>query len=245
METRLTEIADGIHQITTYLPAMDFSLNQYLLLGADPLLFHTGMRGMFPSVAEAVSRVIPPEDLRWISFGHVEADECGSMNEWLHTAPHAIVAQGMTGCMVSITDLADRAPRPLADGEVLDIGGRRLRWIDTPHVPHCWEAGLLYDETTRTLLCGDLFTQTGRYPASTTGDILGPAMASEDTFPGSSSLAPTSGTTVRQLADLNINTLAPMHGPTFTGNCYLSLIGLADNFDERVRQAHAKSSVRS
>jgi flavorubredoxin len=135
--------------------------------------------------------------------------------------------------MISISDMADREPRPLEDGEVLDIGGHRLRWIDTPHVPHCWEAGLLYDETTRTLLCGDLFSQMGSFAASSSADIVGPAIAAEDEFPGSSSLSPTSGATIRRLAALDIDTLALMHGPAYTGDCRAALLDLADDFDKR------------
>jgi len=236
METRVAEVADGVHQLTTYVSDMDFSFNQYLIAGDEPLLFHTGPRHMFPSVSEAVSRVVPIDTMRWISFGHVEADECGSMNDWLAAAPLSIVVQGMTGCMVSLTDLADRPPRPLADGDVIDIGGHRMRWLDTPHVPHGWEAGLFYDETTRTLFCGDLFTQTGAYPATTTDDIMGPAIAGEDLFQASS-LAPASGATVRRLADLGIDTLALMHGPTYTGDCRGALLDLADDFDKRIAGA--------
>ena len=237
VDTRLTEIAPGIHQVTTYLPEMDFGLNQFVVAGDEPLLFHTGMRWMFPSVTETVSRVLPANRVRWIAFGHIEADEYGSMNEWLAAAPQATVVQSMTGCMVSIGDLADREPRPLADGEVLDIGGHALRWIDTPHVPHAWEAGLLYDETTRTLFSGDLFTQMGQYAPSTTADIVGPAVAAEDDFPGSSSLHPASGATIRRLASLAVETLAPMHGPAFTGDCRTALLDLADDFDKRVAAA--------
>src|SRR6476620_9816355 len=176
METRLTEIADGVHQMTTHVAEMNFSFNQYLVAADEPLLFHTGPRQMFPLVSEAVSRVVPVDSLRWIAFGHVEADECGSMNEWLTAAPQSTVVQSVTGCMVSLTDLADRAPRPLGDGEVLGIGGHDIRWIDTPHVPHAWEAGVIYDQTTRTLFCGDLFTQTGAYVAASNDDIVGPAI---------------------------------------------------------------------
>jgi flavorubredoxin len=233
METRVAEIADGIHQLTTHIPEMDFSFNQYLITADEPLLFHTGPRKMFPLVSDAVARVVPVEQLRWISFGHVESDECGSMNDWLGAAPQSTVAQSMTGCMVSVTDLADRAPRPLADGEVLDIGGHRMRWIDTPHVPHAWEAGILYDETSRTLFCGDLFTRTGAYAPATTDDIVGPAIAAEDIF-RASSLAPSSGATLRRLADLDVATLALMHGPTFTGDCRGALLDLADDFDKRI-----------
>ncbi len=233
METRLTEIADGVHQMTTYVPEMDFSFNQYLVSGDEPLLFHTGPRKMFPLVSEAVSRVVPADQMRWIAFGHVEADECGAMNEWLAAAPQATVVQSMTGCMVSVTDLADRAPRPLSDGQVLDIGAHQIRWIDTPHVPHAWEAGIVYDETTRTLFCGDLFTRTGSYAAASNEDLVGPAIAAEDIFHGSS-LAPASGATVRRLAELDVETLALMHGPAFSGDCRTALLDLADDFDHRI-----------
>ncbi len=233
METRLTEIADGVHQLTTHVAEMNFSFNQYLVSADEPLLFHTGPRQMFPLVSEAVSRVMPTDQLRWIAFGHVEADECGSMNEWLGAAPQSTVVQSMTGCMVSLTDLADRAPRPLSDGEVLDIGGHEIRWIDTPHVPHAWEAGLIYDGTTRTLFCGDLFTQTGAYAPTGDDDLIGPAIAAEDIF-HSCSLAPSSGATVRALADLDVATLALMHGPAFSGDCRAALLDLADDFDRRV-----------
>ena len=140
--------------------------------------------------------------------------------------------------MVSIGDLADRPPRALADGEILDIGGHRLRWIDTPHVPHAWEAGLLFDETTRTLFCGDLFTQMGQYQATTDSDIVEPAIAAEDAFPGSSSLHPATGDTIRRLSTLEVAVLAPMHAPAFTGDCRRALERLADDYDERVAAIH-------
>jgi len=236
METRVTEVAQGIYQLTTYVPEADFCFNQVLVAGDEPLLFHTGPRQMFPLVSEAVSRILPAESLRWITFGHVESDECGSMNDWLRIAPNATVAQSMIGCMVSLGDLADRAPRPLGNGEVLDIGGHRMRWIDTPHVPHGWEAGVLYDETTKTLLCGDLFTRTGAFPATTTDDIVGPASAAEDMY-SAFSLAPASGATIRGLADLGVDTLALMHGPAFTGDCSVALRDLADDIDKRIAAA--------
>lgn len=237
METRLAEVADGVHQLTTYVEEADFSFNQYLVTGEEPLLFHAGPRQMFPLVSEAVARVVPVDSMRWISFGHVESDESGSMNQWLAAAPRSTVAQSVTGCMVSLNDLADRPPRPLAGGEVLDIGGHRLRWIDTPHVPHNWEAGLLYDETTRTLFCGDLFTRTGSYGPTTSDDIVGPARATEDLF-HACSLNPSSGDTVRSLADLDVATLALMHGPAFSGDCRTALLELADDFDRRVTAAN-------
>lgn len=176
METRVTEVADGVFQLSTFVGA-PVGFNQYLVVADEPLLFHTGMRQMFPLVSTGVAKVLAVEALRWVSFGHVEADECGSMNDWLAIATQATVAQGGIGCMVSLGDLADRPPRAFADGETLDLGGHVLQWLDTPHVPHAWEAGVLYDATTRTLFCGDLFTRFGEYEPSTTADIVGPRSA--------------------------------------------------------------------
>jgi len=236
MTTRLDEIADGIYRISTFVPEVappaGFAFNQFLILGEEPLLFHTGSRRLFPAVREAVSRVVAPERLRWISFGHLEADECGSMNLWLEAAPGAEIAHGATACDVSLNDMADRAPRVLADGEVIDLGGRRVRYIDTPHTPHGWDAGLLYEETTQTLLCGDLFTQTGLTDAVSESDIVGPAAAAEDLF-GFSSLHPEMGATIRRLAPLAPKTLALMHGPAFVGDTAAAIEALADYYDGR------------
>jgi flavorubredoxin len=239
METTVAEIAPGLYRLSTYVaevaPPAGFVFNQFLITGDEPLLFHTGPRRMFAAVQAAVARVLPPSTLRWIAFGHVEADECGAMNEWLAVAPRAQVAHGHTACAVSISDLADRAPRALADGEVLDLGGgRKVRYLDTPHTPHGWEAGLLYEESTGTLLCGDLFTQLGRGSAITASDIIGPAIAAEDIF-HASSLHPASGANVRRLAKLEPRTLALMHGPAFSGDCAAALHALADDYDRRAR----------
>ncbi|HWL44010.1 MAG TPA: MBL fold metallo-hydrolase [Ilumatobacter sp.] len=234
MNTRLTEIADGIHQLTTVVADMPVAFNQYLIVGDEPAIFHTGMRSLFPAVSAAVERVVPAESMRWITFGHIEADESGSVNDWLALAPRATVAHSQIGCMVSLADLADRPPRPLADSERLDIGSHVLQWFDTPHVPHAWEAGVLYDVTTRTLFCGDLFTWHGPYDPTTTDDITGPAVAAEDAAPGSLSLHPTSAATIRRLAQLDIETLAPMHAPAYTGNCRQALLDLADDFQRRI-----------
>lgn len=233
METRVTEVADGVHQLSTFVGA-PVGFNQYLVTADEPLLFHTGMRQLFPLVSAGVSKVVPVDSLRWVSFGHVEADECGSMNQWLAASPNATVAQSVIGCMVSLDDLADRPPRPLADGETFDIGGHVMQWFDTPHVPHAWEAGVLYDVSTRTLFCGDLFTRFGDYEATTTDDIVGPAVSAEDAAPGSLSLHPTSAATVRRLAGLDVETLALMHGPAFTGDCRAALLELAADFDRRI-----------
>lgn len=238
METKIAEIADGIYRLSTYVPDIappaGFTFNQFLVLGDEPLMFHTGLRKMFALNRDAVSRIIAPERLRWISFGHFEADECGAMNEWLAAAPQAQAAHGQTGCLVSLNDVADRAPRVLADGEVIDLGGgKRVRFIDTPHTPHGWDAGVLYEESTRTLLCGDLFTQLGDGPAWTEGDIVAPAIAAEDLFQYSS-LSPSMGTTIRALAKLSPRTLALMHGPSFSGDGAAALRALADDYDRRM-----------
>ena len=226
METQVAEIAPNIYRLSTYNPDADFMFNQFLVVDEEPLLFHTGLRSLFPLVAEAVGRVIPVEQLRWITFGHVEADECGSMNQWLAAAPEAQVAHGAVGCMVSVNDMADRPPRPLQDGEVMVLGDKRLRRIETPHVPHGWDAGLFYEETTSTLLCGDLFTAIGNSPALTEQEITSPALAAEDVF-RATCLTPSTGPTIRSLADLQPNTLGLMHGPSYAGDCVQALLDLA------------------
>ncbi|MBL8385458.1 MAG: MBL fold metallo-hydrolase, partial [Burkholderiales bacterium] len=179
--TNVQEIAAGIYRINTPLALPDgagFSFNQYLIDDDAPLLFHTGPRRMFPLVQEAVARVMPVARLRYVGFSHVEADECGALNAWLAAAADAVPVCGRIGAMVSVADLADRAPRALADGESLPLGRHTVRWIDTPHTPHGWDSGLLMESTTRTLLCGDLFTQGGAgEQALTESDILEPSEA--------------------------------------------------------------------
>lgn len=234
METRVTEVAEGTYQLTTVVPGAPVVFNQYLVAGDEPLLFHTGHRSLFPFVSAAVSQVVPAESMRWITFGHIEADESGSMNQWLELAPASTVAQSMIGCMVSLGDLADRPPRALADGEKLDVGGHVLQWFDTPHTPHGWEAGVLYDTTTQTLFCGDLFTRLGEFPALSNDDVVGPAVHAEDTMGGTLSLHPASSSHIRRLADLDVETLALMHGPAFSGDCRTALLDLADDFDRRI-----------
>jgi flavorubredoxin len=190
---------------------------------------------MFGDVSAAVARVLPLTRLRWIAFGHYESDECGAMNEFLAAAPHAEIAHGRTACRVTLNDMADRAPRALADGEVIELGGdRRVVYLDTPHIPHGWEAGVLYEEVSGTLLCGDLFTQVGKAPALTGDDIVAPAIAAEDLF-HFSSLHPSTGRTIRRLAALAPRTLALMHGPCFTGDGAAALHALAGDYDRRIR----------
>ncbi|MGU3582147.1 MBL fold metallo-hydrolase [Rhodococcus sp. C26F] len=232
METEITEIAPDVYRVSTFLDAANLTMNQFLVDGDEPLLFHTGYRALFPSVSDAVARLIPLDRLRWITFGHVEADECGSMNSWLEVAPAAEVAHGAMGCFVQVADLADRPPHPLQDGDVLDTGRRRVRHIDTPHVPHGWDAGVMFEETTSTLLCGDLFTAFGRYPARTTSEIVGPALEAED-LGRATCLTPALGPTIRALASLQPSTLAPMHAPAYEGECAATLGELAAAYEER------------
>jgi len=237
MEPKIDEIADGIFRLSVFVPDIappaGFTFNHFLVLGEEPLLFHTGLRRMFPLLRPAISRLIPPDRLRWITFGHYEADECGAMNDWLAIAPLSEVAHGQTGCLVSLSDMADRAPRILQDQETIDLGrGKRVRYLDTPHIPHGWDAGVLYEETTGTLLCGDLFTQLGDRAALTEDDIVGPAIAAEDMF-HYSSLNPGMDATIRRLADLSPRTLALMHGPSFRGDGATALRALADEYDRR------------
>ena len=233
----LTEIADGIFRISTWTPEVTldgFAFNQFLVVADEPLLFHTGMRGLFPLVAESVARVVPVESLRWITFGHVEADECGSMNMWLAAAPNSQVAHGALGCDVSLNDLCDRAPRALSEGEVIDLGGKRVRQISTPHVPHGWEAQVMFEETTGTLLCGDLFSQGGSQ-AVTSDDIVEAAVSME--VMGASSLNPHTGRILRSLGDLNPTTLAIMHGPSFQGDGRQAFYDLAGEYEKLIASA--------
>ncbi len=231
METRIAEIAPGVHRLSTWVdavaPPAGFSFNQFLIEADEPMLFHCGHRAMFPLISAAVARIMPLEKLRWISFGHVEADECGAMNLWLAASPNAEIVHGQLGCGISIADLADRPPRGLADDEVLDIGGRRMRWLGTPHVPHGWEAGVFYEETDGTLFCGDLFTHVGDTPALTTGDILGPAIEAENAF-RAMTMAPGTSAALERMAALKPHKLALMHGASFEGDAASQLQGLAD-----------------
>ena len=238
MQTRIDEIADGVYRLSTCVPEAapgGFTFNQFLINGDDPLLFHTGPRGMFPLVSQAIARVIPLARIRWITFGHLESDECGAMNEFLAVAPQAQVAHGALGCMVSLDDLCDRPPRKLADGEVIDLGGKRIRHIDTPHVPHNWEARVLFEEATKTLLCGDLFTHTGDGPALTDHDIVGPALAAEDLF-HATALTVVTAATIRRLATLEPLVLAPMHGSSTRTGCGEAMNKLADAYESLFKQ---------
>jgi flavorubredoxin len=225
------EVAQGIYRINTpivFESGNGFSFNQYLIVDDESLLFHTGPRKMFPLVREAVASVLPVEKLRYIAFSHVEADECGSLNEWLGAAPQSAPLCGAVAAMVSISDLADRAPRALIDGELLPLGTHAVRWFDTPHLPHAWECGVLTEERTSTLLCGDLFTQGGAdLPPITESDILGPSEAFRH---GMDYFSHTKNARVmlERLASTNPATLACMHGSAWHGDGATLLRALAD-----------------
>lgn len=231
--TRVDVIAQDIYRISTPVapnPGLPqgFTFNQFLIVDEDPVLFHTGPRRMFPLVREAVASVMPVDRLRWVSFSHFEADECGSLNEWLAVAPRAQALCSRVGAAVSVNDVGDRPARGLADGEVLEIGGKRVRWFDTPHLPHGWDAGYLAELTTRTLFCGDVFTQMGDKPEPVTeGDILGPTMRSGlvDYFanPGGA------GPALERLAASEPALLACMHGSSYRGDggALLRQLGIA------------------
>ncbi|HKC62683.1 MAG TPA: hypothetical protein VKB86_03555 [Pyrinomonadaceae bacterium] len=228
--TNVHEIADGIYRINTPLSVVPggFSFNQYLILDDEPLLFHTGPRKLFPLVREAVATLMPVERLRYVAFSHVEADECGSLNEWLKVAPDAVPLCGQIAALVSIEDLADRSPRAIADGEVISLGRHSVQWFDAPHLPHAWECGFMAETLTRTLLCGDLFTQpgTGAQPL-TESDILAPSEAFRkqmDYF----SHTKNADAMLERLASTEPGTLACMHGSAWTGNGAELLRALAD-----------------
>jgi flavorubredoxin len=229
--TNVQEVSDGIYRINTPVVIPEggaFSFNQYLIVDEEPVLFHTGPRKMFPLVQEAVASVLPVERLRHIALSHVEADECGSLNDWLAVAPNSSPLCGTVAALVSINDLADRPARALADGELLSLGQHAVRWCDTPHLPHAWECGFLLDETTKTLLCGDLFTQGGAdLPALTEADILGPSEAFRhgmDYF----SHTKHARAMLERLAATRPATLACMHGSAWRGDGATLLRALAD-----------------
>ncbi|HET6281972.1 MAG TPA: MBL fold metallo-hydrolase [Polyangia bacterium] len=231
--TTIDEIEAGIFRINTPVPEMPggFSFNQYLVMDDEPLLFHTGPRALFPLVSQAIAKVVPVESLRWLAFSHFEADECGALNELLAHAPLSTPVCSVVGAMISVGDFAIRAPRGMKGGEVLRTGQRTLRWLDTPHMPHGWDCGYLFEEGSRTLLCGDLFTQPGAVtPALTEGDILGPSEAFRgvnDYYSYTRHARPM----LQNLAALAPRTLACMHGSAWRGDGKKLLGALADTFE--------------
>lgn len=230
--TNIHEIADGIYRINTSVVIEGgpggFSFNQFLINDDAPLLFHSGPRKMFPLIREAVASVLPVERLRYIGLSHVEADECGSLNDWLAVAPRSSPLCGKVAALVSIDDMADRPARALANGETLTLGKHAVRWFDTPHLPHAWECGFLMEQQTRTLLCGDLFTQGGAdLPALTESDILGPSEAFRHAMDYYSHTQ-NARAMLERLASAEPTTLACMHGSTWKGEGGKLLRALAD-----------------
>ncbi|HEY3579631.1 MAG TPA: hypothetical protein VGK82_03775 [Pyrinomonadaceae bacterium] len=228
----VTEIASDCYRISTYIPEIDLQFNQFVIDDEEPLLFHTGMRSLFPAVREGVASVIDPAKLRWISFSHFEADECGSLNEWLQIAPHAQPVCSMVGAMVSINDFALRPAKGMVDGETFETGRHRYRFVQTPHVPHCWEAGLLYEETKGTLLCSDLFHQGGDVEPLTDANVIERArktLVDYQASPFANYMPYTKHTDgiMQKLAALNPRTIAPMHGSAFGGDGAQALRDLA------------------
>lgn len=238
--TNLHEIAEGIWRINTPVGiegGTAFSFNQYLVDADRPLLFHTGPRQLFPVVSEAVEHVMPVSRLRYIGFCHMEADECGALNDWLASAPQAVPLCSTVAAMTSIADYADRPPHAMTDGEVLDLGGREVQWFDAPHVPHGWDNGFLYERITETLFCGDLFTQPGEGSEPLTeGDILATSEAFRQAMDYYAH-GPETGPVLARLAATRPRTLACMHGSAWRGDGGALLRKLADALDGRTSPA--------
>jgi flavorubredoxin len=236
--TRIDEIAPDIYRISTFIPEINLQFAQFLVRDAEPLLFHTGMKKLFPVVRDAVATLLPPETIRWIGFSHFEADECGSLTEWQTLAPSATAVCSLVAKLVSVDDvLAQRPAQALADNEQLSTGKYRFRFLQTPHVPHCWEASLLFEETQGTLLCSDLFHQGGDVEPSTTADVVGrfkQTLVEYQQGPFANYLAytPYTDRTLKRLAALKPRTLATMHGSTFVGDGARALTDVAQVIKE-------------
>ena len=220
---RIDEIAPEVYRISVYVRDFDLQFNHFLIRDEEPLLFHTGFKGMFPEMKEAVTRLMEPSRLRWISFSHFESDECGALNQWLEIAPSAQAAASMVGALVSLNDFAVRAPRGLADGEKIETGRYRFRFCSTAHLPHGWDAGVLFEETEGTLLCSDLFHHVGDVEPITERDIVGRSYAAMTEYQKGplADYVPYTPMTARildKLAKLKPTTLATMHGSSFRGD---------------------------
>lgn len=226
------EIAPDLYRISTYIPEIDLQFNQFLVKDDEPLLFHTGMKGLFPVVREEVARVIDPSLIRWIGFSHFESDECGALNEWLAVAPAAEPVCSLVGALVSVNDFSARPARALQNDETLATGKHRFRFLHTPHVPHCWEAGMMFEETQKTLLCSDLFTHNGDVEASTASDIVGRFKhdlieGQKGPFADAYPYMPRTDETLKRLAALQPKTIAVMHGSSYVGDGQRALEDLA------------------
>ena len=236
--TQITEIAPDIYRISTFIPEGNLQFNQFLVRDEQPLLYHTGMKGLFPAVRDAVATLIDPSMIRWIGFSHFEADECGALTEWQTLAPEATAVCSFVGKIVSVDDVvALRPAQALADGEQLSTGKYRFRFLQTPHVPHCWEASLLFEETQGTLFCSDLFHQNGDVEPSITSDVVGrfkQTLVEYQQSPLANYMpyTPYTESTLQRLAALKPRTLAAMHGSTFVGNGGKALTDVAQVIKE-------------
>jgi flavorubredoxin len=222
--TTIQEIEEGIYRISVPVPEADFAYNQFLVVDEEPLLFHTGLRAHFPLVSDAIRRVMPLEQLRYVAFSHFESDECGALNHFLNAAPSAVAVASRVAVLTSLTDFAERPPRALNDGEQLSLGRRTVQWFDTPHLPHGWETGYLFESTTRTLFCGDLFTHGGAHAKPLIdSDLLVPAEEFRIGFttalgiPDSYAITRDARLHIEKLAATNPRTLAVMHGSSWQG----------------------------
>jgi flavorubredoxin len=239
MQTRTTEIAPDVFRISTFHPDFGIQFNQFLVRDDEPFLMHTGMRRMFEATKAGVQEVMDPASLRWIGFSHFEPDECGALNEWLAAAPGAQAVTGTVGSVVMLGDFADRPPRTLQDGEVLATGRHRLRWLATPHLPHGWDAGFWFDETSATLFCSDLLFQPGD-PDPVTEDDLLPLVRTVVVEGAKGPLAHDipytheTDSALRRLAALEPRVLAIMHGSAYRGDCGAALRGFADVLRETI-----------
>jgi flavorubredoxin len=223
MDSTITEIASDTYRVSTFADPPGIQINQFLVKDDEPFIMHTGMRRMFPITLEAVRTVIDPTTLRWIGYSHFEPDECGALNEWLDVAPNAQAVAGVVGAMVMLGDFANRPARALADDEIIETGKHRLRFLATPHVPHCWDAGLYFDETERTLFSSDLFFTPGDPEPLTESDIVGrcrESIVSMSASPLANDMpyTPYTDATLHRLADLNPRTIAVMPGSSFRGD---------------------------
>ena len=230
--TRIDEIAADIFRISTYASDFDIQFNQFLIKDDEPLLFETGMKQMFPLVRDAVAKIIDPASLRYISFSHYEPDECGSLNEWLSLAPRSEALCSIVGAMVFVNDAALRPARGLADNETVSTGKYTFRFKSTPHLPHGWDAGILFEEKTRTLLCSDLLGHSGDAPPITESDIVGAFRETSKAFQGTPMCnympyTPHTDSQIRALASLKPRICATMHGSTFVGNGEQALLDMA------------------
>jgi len=239
--TAIDEIAPDLFRLSIYAPALDMQFNHFLVRDEEPLLFHTGLRSMFPALREAVATLIDPARLRYIAWSHFESDECGALNDWLQLAPHAEPVCTLIGKLVSVDDFSLRPARGMTPDDVLGTGKYRYRFYRSPHIPHGWDAGVLFEETRRTLFCSDLFHHFGNVEALTTSDLIDPtrkAMQQLQQGPLAGYMPYTRQTegVLRSLAGLQPETLAVMHGSSYRGQGDRLLTDLAGVIQETFDQ---------